>query len=357
MKIKVILSNVVLAAFASLIFPASAATLSEGDPAPGFFVSKWVQGEPVKSFQPGTVYLVEFWSTWWTPCLEAMAHLNRLHLKYHDKGLVIIGQNVKEAPTTDVEKFIKHMGNLVSYRVALDKDATNQFSGKMAENWLYTAEAGVPTAFIIDKKGRINFIGDPNEIDDQTIEQILAGTFDLKKRASDRRDAAAKEDSWETHNELGKAAWKAKDWKKAMSEIDEMEKIFPYKRAITGCLRLTVLIGKEDFDAAAKLALKFSDENRDDPFLQNRFARTIANRACTNKVILQTANTLMDRATALLKGPESRFLHTQARLAFLQGKKEKAVELENKAVSLAEPEIKEQFAQALDLFKKGKFPQ
>jgi hypothetical protein len=65
----------------------------------------------------------------------------------------------------------------------------------------------------------------------------------------------------------------------------------------------------------------------------------------------------MDRATALLKGPESRFLHTQARLAFLQGKKEKAVELENKAVSLAEPEIKEQFAQALDLFKKGKFPQ
>ena len=75
---------------------AQAATLREGDTAPKLYVSTWVQGEPVKEFQPGTAYLMEFWATWWAPCKEAMAHLSRLHHKYQDKGLVVIGQNVKE---------------------------------------------------------------------------------------------------------------------------------------------------------------------------------------------------------------------------------------------------------------------
>jgi tetratricopeptide (TPR) repeat protein len=357
MNLKIITRCVVLAALAATIPSVPAATLSEGDPAPKLSVSKWVQGEPVKTFQPGTAYLVEFWSSWWTPSKEAMAHVNRLHHKYQDKGLVVIGQNVKEAAGAKVEPFIQRMGKLMSYRIALDEGGTNRFSGRMLENWLYAAEAGVPTAFIIDKKGTINFIGHPDEIDDQLIEQILAGTFELKKRALAREAAAAKDEAWETHNELGKAAWKAKEWGKAMSEVDEMEKIFPYKRAATQCLRITVFMGKEDFDAAGKLALQLSNENPDDPFLQNRVARTIANRAPTNTVILEKANLLMERAAALIQGPEPQFLHTQARLAFLQGKKDRAIQLETEALGLADGETKEQFALGLESLKQGKLPQ
>src|SRR5215204_5991347 len=103
----------------------SPVTLAEGDPAPKLFVSRWIQGEPITAFEPGTVYLVEFWATWWLPCREVMAHVNRLHQKYKDKGLVVIGQNAKETAGTDVEPFIKRMGNLMSYRVALDEGATN----------------------------------------------------------------------------------------------------------------------------------------------------------------------------------------------------------------------------------------
>jgi thiol-disulfide isomerase/thioredoxin len=342
---------------AATILSAPAATLSEGDLAPKLTVSKWVQGEPVKAFQPGTIYLVEFWATWWTPCKEAMAHLNRLHHKYQDKGLVVIGQNVKEPAATRVELFIKRMGGLVSYRVALDEGATNRFSGKMLENWLYAAEAGIPTAFIIDKKGKISFIGHPEEIDEELIEQVLAGTFDAKKRGLTREAVAAKDEAWETHNELGKAAWKAKEWGKATSEIDEMEKLFPHRRTVTQCLRITVFIGQENFDAAGKLALQLSNDNRDDPFLQHRVARTIANRAPTNSVILNQANLLMERAIALTKGPEPEFLHTQARLAFLEGKKERAIQLETEAVGLADPETRDQFEQALNGFKRGKLPQ
>ncbi|MBA4147037.1 MAG: TlpA family protein disulfide reductase [Verrucomicrobia bacterium] len=370
MKLKTAVST----AIAATILSASAATLSEGDPAPKLYVSKWVQGEPVKAFQPGTVYLVEFWATWWTPCKEALAHVNRLHQKYKDKGLVVIGQNVKEPHGTNIEPFIKRMGELMSYRVALDEGATNRLSGKMQENWLYAAEAGIPTAFIIDKKGNISFIGHPEEIDEQLIEQVLAGTFDPKKRALDREATAAKAEEWETHNELGRAAWKAKQWDKAMSEIDQMEKLFPHKRALTQCLRITVFIRKEDFEAASNLALQLSNDNREDPFLQHRVAQTIANQArlkyriegferdlifegATNNIILKTADLLMERAISLMKGPEPEFLHTQAQLAFLQGKREKAIQLATEAVGLAEPGIKDQFAEALENFKQDRLPQ
>lgn len=352
----------------------SEVTLSEGDPAPKLFVSKWIQGEPIKSFEPGTVYLMSFWSTWWLPCREAMAHVNRLHQKYKDKGLVVIGQNAKESAGTDVEPFIKRMGNLMTYRIALDEGATNRLSGKMLENWLFAAEAGIPTAFLIDRKGNISFIGHPEEIDNEVIEQVLTGTFDPKQRAADREAAAAKAEAWEKHNELGKKAWKAKQWDTALSEIDTLEKLFPHKRITAQCLRMTVLVAKEDFETASKLALQLSNDNLDDPYLQHRVARTLANQArlkyriegserdlimegSADSVILKTANMLMERANSMIKGPEPEFLHTQARLAFLQNRKEEAIQLETKAMALAEPGIKDQFTDALENFKRGRLPQ
>lgn len=358
MTLTFIVRFVVLVALAATSFSLPAATtLSEGDPAPKLSISKWIQGEPVESFKPGTVYLVNFWSTWWTPAHEPLAHVNRLHKKYKDKGLVVIGQNVKEAPGTKVDAFVKRMGDLISYRVAIDDRATNRYSGKMLENWLYASETGVPTAFVIDKQGKISFIGHPEEIDEQLIDQVLAGTFDARKRAQVRAAMPAKDEEWETHNDLGKAAWKAKQWDKAMKEIEEMEKLYPYKRSVTQCLRITVFMGQENFDAAGKLAIKISDENRDDPFMQNRIARTIANRAPTDAAILEKATQIMGRATALLKGPEPQLLHTQARLAFLQGKKEKALQLETEALNLADPLSKEQFTQGIKDLKKDKLPQ
>jgi len=38
-------------------------SLKIGDPAPPLKVSKWLQGDEVKAFEPGKVYVVEFWAT------------------------------------------------------------------------------------------------------------------------------------------------------------------------------------------------------------------------------------------------------------------------------------------------------
>src|SRR4051794_37880273 len=65
--------------------------LRVGDPAPLLKVSKWLQGKEVKRYEPGKVYVVEFWATWCGPCIGAMPHLSNLQTEFKDRGLTVIG--------------------------------------------------------------------------------------------------------------------------------------------------------------------------------------------------------------------------------------------------------------------------
>ena len=83
--------------------PAAEPTLKIGDPAPKLQNGEWVQGNPVKKFQPGTAYIVEFWATWCGPCRASIPHLNEIYTKFKDKGLVVIGQDCWEQDDKLVE--------------------------------------------------------------------------------------------------------------------------------------------------------------------------------------------------------------------------------------------------------------
>src|SRR4051794_18757941 len=72
------------------------ADLSVGDAAPPLAVTKWVAGAPVAKFEPGKVYVVEFWATWCGPCIAAMPHLAGLQADYKDQGLVVLGVTSKD---------------------------------------------------------------------------------------------------------------------------------------------------------------------------------------------------------------------------------------------------------------------
>ena len=76
-----------LALSASLALKAQAGDLKLGDPAPMLKVSKFVKGSAVQRFQPGKLYVVEFWATWCGPCRVSIPHLTEMAKKYKRRSV------------------------------------------------------------------------------------------------------------------------------------------------------------------------------------------------------------------------------------------------------------------------------
>jgi cytochrome c biogenesis protein CcmG/thiol:disulfide interchange protein DsbE len=89
--------------------------------------------------------VLDFWATWCKPCLMALPELEKLHARYRDRGLTVIGISV-DGPR-NAAKVRPFAGKLrVRFPVAIDRDENIQ--------QLYQVKA-CPTTFLIAPDGRI----------------------------------------------------------------------------------------------------------------------------------------------------------------------------------------------------------
>ena len=207
MKNSMLQRTLTLIAGVTLVVAARAvdATLTVGDPAPKLQVGGWIQGEPVRKFDADHIYVIEFWATWCGPCRVSLPHLNDLWQKFKDKGVIAIGQDVWEEDHSAVAPFVKQMGDKMTYRVALD-DSSQETNGFMLVNWIRAADQiGIPTAFIVNKQGRIAWIGDPMGLNEKLLNDILSGHYDMTKAAEEYKKQQQFEHQW---MDLHKAAQK-----------------------------------------------------------------------------------------------------------------------------------------------------
>jgi tetratricopeptide (TPR) repeat protein len=159
--------------------PARGQSLGLGDPAPKLDVKSFVKGQPIATLEPGKLYVVEFWATWCGPCRVSIPHLTELQKKHPD--VVFIGVSVLEQDQNAVKPFVDAMGDNMAYRVAVDAipEKGDANDGLMATTWMKAAgQGGIPTAFVIDKGGRIAWIGHPMSMD-EPLEKIVGGSWDL----------------------------------------------------------------------------------------------------------------------------------------------------------------------------------
>jgi thiol-disulfide isomerase/thioredoxin len=331
-------------------------TLGVGHAAPKLQVSKWVQGEAVKDFERDKAYIVEFWATWCGPCVASIPHVNELHTKFKDKGLVVIGQNVWENDTSKVEPFIKKMGEKMTYRVALDTGEGNK--GKMAETWMRAAaQNGIPAAFVVNKEGKIAWIGHPMTLKENLLEEVLDGRFDVAKAAAayEKKKKQEKEEQsiWQEFNKRVKA----KEWDEADAALTKLENMRSEEdRDQLGLRRFQLLLDRQDYKGAYKLAARLSDSHPEDKMLQNELAWKIATGRGIAERDLDLAEKIARRANETAKGKDAEILDTLARVLFLKGEKEAAIEYQTKAVEFAAGSRKEQFEGALESYKKGEQP-
>ena len=149
--------------------------LMVGDPAPALAIGEWVKGDPVTKFEPGSVYVVEFWATWCGPCIHGMPHLSGLQEKFAGDGVTVIGVNIWDKPANvapflhnNVKMHGKTGDEVMRYTVAIEKkdDPADENEGVMAKTWMRAAgRRGIPSAFIVDQNQRVAWIGHPAGMD------------------------------------------------------------------------------------------------------------------------------------------------------------------------------------------------
>ncbi len=341
------------------IASAATPTLKIGDPAPKLQIGKWVQGDPVKEIPTGknTATIVEFWATWCGPCRASIPHLNEIYNKYKDKGLTVIGQNCWEEDESQVSPFVKKMGTNMTYRVALD-DKEGSEKGKMATTWMEAAgQNGIPSAFLVDGNGKIAWIGHPMSLKETVIDEVLAGTFDIKKAAAD----FAKEE--ENEGQMRKVAMQLQaamantNWDEAMTQVSAMEKLLPDDaKGNLDRVRFSILMGKGDYQKAYAVAEKISDANKDEAMLQNDLAWQIATGEGIKDRDLKLAEKFANRANDAAKGKDPAIIDTLARVKFMEGNKDEAISLQEKAMKLAGKDEEARYQETLDMYKKGELP-
>jgi thiol-disulfide isomerase/thioredoxin len=202
-------------------------SLTIGSKAPEIRVAHWVQGQPVTHFEPGRVYVLEFWATWCGPCRSAIPHLSKL-AKAHGDRVTIVGVNVFERETQgtpkgieQIEKFVSSMGANMSYPVCVDTH-----ENFMAEAWMQASgRQGIPASFVVDGEGKIAWIGHPLGGLDGVIQGLLDGTFD----AEAGRAAMAEEENRQAEMQRRMrqmqpffAALKSENYEQAVREVDKL---------------------------------------------------------------------------------------------------------------------------------------
>ena len=138
--------------------------LSSPVTAPGFILED--MDEETFNFNQlrGKVVVLNFWATWCPPCVREMPSLERLYQKFKDKDFTVIAINQMEDGDT-VFAFTGQLPVDPTFTVLFDK--TSNTSRQYRVN-------GLPTTYLIDKKGMIRYraIGG-REFDHPKIEKII----------------------------------------------------------------------------------------------------------------------------------------------------------------------------------------
>jgi peroxiredoxin len=109
--------------------------------APDFRLPSVTGDEIALSDAKGKVLLIDFWATWCAPCVEEIPMLQELHRKYRDRGFEILA--IAEEEATVLQDFVREHGidypNLVG-----TADVASAYH-----------VLGLPSAFLVDREGRI----------------------------------------------------------------------------------------------------------------------------------------------------------------------------------------------------------
>lgn len=244
--------------------------LGLGDPAPSLSISKWIKGDSVKYLNKGKVSVVEFWATWCGPCILGMPHVSKLAKQYPSVAFIGVDASEHTDNPEKVKQFVAVARDMMAYNVAY---ATP--NGAMTQDWLRASQnKGIPVAFVVDKQGRIAWMGHPMMGLSEALE--LATTDQLTGEAA--KEISSK---WKEYQAEGKeldaqlkTALRENKTDDALRLNDELLKRWPFMIAIASGKKYALLTSK-DAKAARKFGEYLLEHEANAPVVLKSVAQTI----------------------------------------------------------------------------------
>jgi hypothetical protein len=278
-----------------------------GDDAPVIDDVEWVQGEPLTGFEPGKIYVLEFWAIRARQGLIARARLSDLQERFRDQGVTIVGitredpEALKEFLAADDGQGAPRSARM-RYTLASDPDDS------LRAAYLAAAGAQVPTAFVVGRDGKIEWIGFPRYVD-AVVEAVVDGRWDREGFL----------EVLELRRDLNRAMSRRRA-RRAVEILDELivkdlARINEHRlRKINILLRTA-----HNAEAAYTVGRAFVRDNWDDADALNQIAWFVVDEPGIRTRDLAFAMEAARRANELTKGKSPAILDTVARVYWEQG--------------------------------------
>ncbi len=298
--------------------------LTIGDTAPALDVAHWLKGNAIEEFEPGRIYVMEFWATWCAPCRASIPHISELATQYKDYGVSFLGVSDEKLQTVvkfllKADRFDTTWDDKIQYTLATDPDRSTKLAYMRG-----AAQEGIPTAFIIGKDRRIEWIGGPMEID-EVLSAVVGDRWDrdvfkvqFEENVAPVRQAMAVMDAIDT-------AAEDQNWKAAQVALDDLILSQPgYDRLKATLFRKMIHKANdpaEAYEYGRKLLAVFWDTSG----MLNMMAWVTVDDDGVKSRDLAFALKAAKRANTLTDESDPAILDTLARVYFEQGDVRKAI--------------------------------
>jgi len=277
--------------------------------------------------------------------VASMPHLSQLQRDYKDKDVTVIAMTKRDPNNSlqQVKQMVEDKGDGMDYTVAFDQERTTY------ANFMDAAKKrGIPTCFLVDKSGKIAWIGHPANAD-IPIAKVVEGSWDyekgpaMMKAISEARMAIYTASAPEPQKALELLVTFKADYPLAARGLDE--------------LHFSILARLPAHKVeAAKLGRKLVDEAiaAENPMALNSFAWNLVDpEASLENRFLDLAMLAANKANAFTDEKDGAILDTVARVYFWKGNLKKAIEIQKSAVENAIGPMKPQLRKALEEYEKA----
>ncbi len=275
-----------------------------------------------------------------------MPHLSEAQKQYKDYDVTFIGisDETLEKVTTFLGQKLKDSDQtwdeVIGYTLTTDPD-------KSVKNDYFSAagQRGIPSAFIVGRDQRIEWIGNPHPQSDdgfdKALEAVVKNSWDRdafkaefeKAQAAQREEAAASNEQMKAYEPLMKAV-QAQDWDKAVELADAILAKNP-KDLNAGMTKFTALMRSGDTAKGYGYAQQLAKAQWENPMVLNALAWTIVDDANIKDRNTELALEFANRANTLTENKDPAILDTVARCYYESGDLKNAVKFQEKAVKNA----------------------